>query len=296
MLFDKQEIKGDLPIKKSHVLFFSCDPSYWTEHGQYLAKSTLSLNRQNHIHVHVHIIYEYNQTHKLKNLIDNENITYTYEIHNKEFYDQFKLAKEHPMFGRGPEICNTKSDDELKRKIYLSSARFFYFDKFFERYQHVLQLDADGLARERIPLEEFKEVTTIPAAMRKPKDPSVYIASCVTPGIGDPGDKFKKELSSSMIEAFKKPIYWFVDQHILKGLLDARQFESIPYKWNSWGLKSGGEIFSTAKGTKKYGFRYKALKYAWFSDKEKLRFHKNMANNVEYQKMQLKKAKRNKKK
>ena len=43
MLFDKQEIKGDLPVNKSNVLFFSCDPKYWAEHGQYLAKSTLSL-------------------------------------------------------------------------------------------------------------------------------------------------------------------------------------------------------------------------------------------------------------
>jgi len=277
MLFDHQEIKGDLPVNKSHVLFFSCDPTYWAEHGQYLAKSTLTLNKRNLIHVHVHMIYEYDQTHKLKNLIDDENITYTYEIHDKDFYDQFTLAKDHPMFGRGPEICNTTTDDELKRKIYLSSARFFYFDKFFTKNQHVLQLDADGLARVRVPLKEFEEITTEPAAMRKPKDPKVYIASCVTPGIGDLGDKFKKELSSSMIEAFKKPIYWFVDQHILKELLDAREFVSIPYKWNSWGLKSGGEIFSTAKGTKKYGFRYKSLKYAWFKDKEKLKFHKEMA-------------------
>jgi hypothetical protein len=70
---------------------------------------------------------------------------------------------------------------------------------------------------------------------------------------------------------------------------------SIPYKWNSWGLKSGGEIFSTAKGTKKYGFRYKSLKYAWFNDKDKLQFHKNMANKVELEKMQQKLKKRNKK-
>lgn len=199
------------------------------------------------------------------------------------------------MFNRGPEICNTKSDDELKRKIYLSSARFFYFDKFFERYQHILQLDADGISRERVPLHEFKQITRFPAAMRKPKDPSVYIASCVTPGIADLGDKFKKELSTNMIEAFKKPIYWFVDQHVLKQLLDAREFISIPYKWNSWGLKSGGEIFSTAKGNKKYGFRYKALKYAWFDDKDKLKFHKNISDKIQLKKMQQKMAKKNRK-
>jgi len=277
MLFDQQHIGGDLPNKKTHVIYYSCDPIYWAEHGQYLAKSTITLNKKNLIHVHVHMIYEHDQQHNLKNLIDDKDISYTYEVHSKDFYDQFDLAKDHPLFGRGPEICNTKTDIDLKRKIYLSSARFFYFDKFFDRYQHVLQLDADGINRERLPLLEFKNITTFPAAMRKPKDPSVYIASCVTPGIGDPGDKFKKELSQSMIEAFKKPIYWFVDQHVLKKLLDAREFVSIPYKWNSWGLKSGGELFSTAKGTKKYGFRYKSLKYAWFNDKDKLQFHKNKA-------------------
>jgi len=277
MLFDQQNIQGDVPKNKTHVIYYSCDPKYWAEHGQYLAKSTLTLNQKNLIHVHVHMIYEYNQEHKIKNLIKDENITYTYETHNKDFYDQFRLAKDHPLFNRGPEICNTKNDDELKRKIYLSSARFFYFDKFFDKDQHVLQLDADGINRERVPLLEFKKITTFPAAMRKPKDSSTYIASCVTPGIGASGAQFKKELSESMIEAFKQPIYWFVDQHVLKKLLDEREFDSIPYKWNSWGLKSGGEIFSTAKGTKKYGFRYKALKYAWFNDKEKLKFHKDKA-------------------
>jgi hypothetical protein len=277
MLFDKQHIGGDLPQNKTHVIYYSCDPTYWEEHGQYLAKSTLTLNKKNLIHVHVHMIYEHDQKHEIKKLINDKDITYSYEIHSNDFYDQFELAKEHPLYSRGPEICNTKTDLELKRKIYLSSARFFYFDKFFDRSQHVLQLDADGINRERLPLLEFKKITTFPAAMRKPKDPSVYIASCVTPGIGEPGEKFKKELSESMIEAFKQPIYWFVDQHVLKELLDAREFVSIPYKWNSWGLKSGGELFSTAKGTKKYGVRYKSLKYAWYEDKEKLEYHKKRA-------------------
>jgi len=277
MMFDQQNIQGDFPKNKPHIIYYSCDPTYWAEHGQYLAKSTLSLNKKNLIHVHVHMIYEHNQEHKIKNLIEDENITYTYEIHSKDFYDQFTLDKNHPVFNRGPEICGTTTDEELKRKIYLSSARFFYFNKFFETYQHVLQLDADGVARERILLSEFKKITTLPSAMCKPKEPSVYIASCVSPGIGPAGDHFKKELSESMIEAFKNPIYWFVDQHVLKKLLDSREFDSIPYKWNSWGLKSGGEIFSTAKGTKKYGFRYKTLKYAWYNDQEKLDYHKKRA-------------------
>jgi hypothetical protein len=56
---------------------------------------------------------------------------------------------------------------------------------------------------------------------------------------------------------------------------DGTPINEIPYAWNSWGLKSGGEIFSTAKGTKKYGTRYKNLKYNWFTDKQKLKFHKD---------------------
>ena len=100
-----------------------------------------------------------------------------------------------------------------------------------------------------------------------------------TPGIGFAGSEFKTELANKMIDAFKKPIYWFIDQHVLKEILDKRNFESIPYHWNSWGLKSGGEVFSTAKGKKKYGHRYKNLKYTWFTDKEKLRYHKERNKN-----------------
>lgn len=281
MIFDQQTIQGDIPVGKQHIIYYSCDPVYWAEHGQYLAKSTLAINKNQMVHVHVHMIYEAHQNQDIKKLINDPNITYTFEKHSADFYDQFELAKQHPLFNRGPEICNTKTDLELKRKIYLSSARFFYMEKFFETYQHVLQLDADGIAREPVPLMEFKKITTKPGAMRKPKDPGVYIASCISPGIGEDGATFKKLLSTSMIGAFKKSIYWFVDQHVLKNILDQLTFDSIPYKWNSWGLKSEGEIFSTAKGTKKYGFRYKSLKYAWFTDKEKLQFHKDKTTNNE---------------
>ena len=39
--------------------------------------------------------------------------------------------------------------------------------------------------------------------------------------------------------------------------------------------KSSEKILRTAKGTKKYGTRYKNLKYNWFTDKQKLKFHKD---------------------
>ena len=80
----------------------------------------------------------------------------------------------------------------------------------------------------------------------------------------------KKYLNSDFENFFEK-------SRIL--ILDKRNFESIPYHWNSWGLKSGGEVFSTAKGKKKYGHRYKNLKYTWFTDKEKLRYHKERNKN-----------------
>jgi len=65
-MFDKQNIMGDSPLGKQHTIYFSCDPRYWAEYGQYLAKSTLAVNKKNLIHVHVHMIYEYDQEHKLK--------------------------------------------------------------------------------------------------------------------------------------------------------------------------------------------------------------------------------------
>jgi hypothetical protein len=71
---------------------------------------------------------------------------------------------------------------------------------------------------------------------------------------------------------------------------------SIPYKWNSWGLKSGGELFSTAKGTiRNMALDIKALKYAWFDDNDKLKFHKNMSDKIQLEKMQQKMAKKNRK-
>tara|TARA_B100001057_G_scaffold111625_2_gene109750 strand:- start:595 stop:1443 length:849 start_codon:yes stop_codon:yes gene_type:complete len=278
MIFDKQIIQGDKPENKQCIIYYSCDPQYWAEHGQYLARSTLYYNGKQS-HIHVHMIYEEGQEHSMKHLIKNPSITYTFERHPKDFYDQFELNKQHPVFARGPEICQTKNDYDLKRKIYLSSARFMLMNKLFDHYQHVLQIDADGICRNTFAIHDFKRITRQPCAMRKPKDRSVYIASCISPGIGSAGSEFKTELANKMIDAFKKPIYWFIDQHVLKDILDTRNFESIPYHWNSWGLKSGGEVFSTAKGKKKYGHRYKNLKYTWFTDKEKLRYHKERNKN-----------------
>ena len=39
-MFDQQNIAGDFPKNKAHIIYYSCDPTYWAEHGQYLAKST----------------------------------------------------------------------------------------------------------------------------------------------------------------------------------------------------------------------------------------------------------------
>ena len=154
-------------------------------------------------------------------------VSYTFERHPKDFYDQFQLNKEHPVFARGPEICGTKNDYDLKRKIYLSSARFMLMNKLFDHYQHVLQIDADGICRNTFAIHDFKRITRQPCAMRKPKDHQ-FILQVVFPGIGFAGSEFKTELSKKMIDAFKKPIYWFIDQHILKDILDKRNFESIP--------------------------------------------------------------------
>ena len=276
MTFDKLPIEGDLPVNKQNIIYFSCNPKYWVEYGQYLAKSTLYYNHHQ-VHVHVHIMYE-QEEHNPKNYISDPGITYTFERHPKDFYDQFRLDTKNSLFARGMEICNTRQHEELKQKIYWSSRRFMIMDKLFGTHQHVLQLDADGLCRVTFALHHYQRITKTPSAMRKPKERTVYIASCLSPGIGQEGDRFKQHLAQQMTMAFQRPIYWFVDQHVLKQIFDAwdgSPIHEIPYGWNSWGLKSGGEIFSTAKGTKKYGTRYKNLKYNWFTDKQKLKFHKD---------------------
>ena len=168
MTFDKLSIEGDLPINKQNIIYFSCDPKYWAEYGQYLAKSTLHFNHHQ-VHVHVHLIYEQDE-HNPKDYISDPGITYTFERHPKDFYDQFRLDTKNSLFGRGMEICNTRQHDEFKQKIYWSSRRFMIMDKLFDTHQHVLQLDADGLCRVTFALHHYQRITKTPSAMRKPKD------------------------------------------------------------------------------------------------------------------------------
>ena len=68
MIFDQQIIQGDRPENKQCIIYFSCDPQYWAEYGQYLARSTLYYNGKQS-HVHVHMIYEEGQEHPMKHLI-----------------------------------------------------------------------------------------------------------------------------------------------------------------------------------------------------------------------------------
>ena len=70
MTFDKLSIEGDLPINKQNIIYFSCDPKYWAEYGQYLAKSTLHFNHHQ-VHVHVHLIYEQDEHNPKDYISDN---------------------------------------------------------------------------------------------------------------------------------------------------------------------------------------------------------------------------------
>ena len=58
----------------------------WTILGK---KSTLHFNHHQ-AHIHVHIIYEQGE-HNPKHYIKDPGITYTFERHPKDFYDQFSL-------------------------------------------------------------------------------------------------------------------------------------------------------------------------------------------------------------
>ena len=107
--------------------------------------------------------------------------------------------------------------------------------------------------------------------MPKPKDASVFIASAITLGLKQEGLEFRDLFSQRMIEAFEKGCYWFVDQDVLKNVIiewvtdRKKEYNKIPYKWNSWGLKRD-DVFSTGKGGKKNDKRYKSAQLPWLPE------------------------------
>lgn len=260
------EIKGHLcPQEESHVIYFSCDYDYFDRHGYALQQS---INRTiGWIHVHCHIINEGNIDHKiLKQLSKQYKFTYTYEDVDNQFY--VDLPKNKNMMGEGISIFQTGDLDYIARRTYLASVRFIRLAEIFTNpKQRILQIDCDSILRSGFHLSQFEKITTEVAVMPKPKEPHIFIASAVSPGTGAKGLEWRKLFADKLTIAFNKGCYWFVDQVVLRQVMTEwknlnNTYIDIPYKWNAWGIKRD-DIFSTGKGNKKDGLKFKQVQLKW---------------------------------
>tara|TARA_B100001287_G_scaffold4219_2_gene3172 strand:- start:9956 stop:10801 length:846 start_codon:yes stop_codon:yes gene_type:complete len=267
-MFELPKIQGTpIPRKAEDVIFFSCDYDYFDRHGYALAQSIV--RTVGWIHVHCHIINEGNMKLELLNDLTKYPFTYTFENIGPTFYKD--LEKNNKRMKEGRHIFKTDDLDFIARRTYLASCRFMRLkDLFDNELQHIFQLDCDTILRNGFHQTHFRELARDVRVMPKPKDPAVFIASALTLGLGETGVKFRKLFSDNMIEAFQKPIYWYVDQDVLKNTMAqwknmGNTYEHIPYTWNAWGQKRH-DIFSTGKGDKKNDKRFKAAQLNWLPE------------------------------
>jgi hypothetical protein len=266
-MFKLPKLKGSLvPQDRKEIIYFSCDYDYFDRHGYALSQS---INRTlSWLHVHCHIINEGNIDHQvLKSLSARYKFTYTWEDIDNDFYKS--LDKNNKKMKEGIDIFKTRDLDYIARRTYLASARFMRLHEIFNcKEQHILALDCDTVLKNGFHKSDFVELSKHVGVMPKPKDPAVFIASALTLGTGDKGLEYRELLSTRMQEGFIKGCYWFIDQDILKEVIREwvkdrnNEFNKIPYKWNSWGLKRD-DTFTTGKGNKKNDRRYKAAQLPW---------------------------------
>ena len=166
------------------------------------------------------------------------NFTYSYEHVKEDLYKN--LGKNPKRMKEGQDIFKTGDHDYIARRTYLASARFMRLYELFNKpNQNIFQLDCDTVLRNGFHQNDFRQIASEVAVMPKPKDPGVFIASALCLGTGDKGLRFRKLFSNNMIEAFKKDIYWFVDQDVLRSTMDewtalGEEYSYIPYQWNAW--------------------------------------------------------------
>tara|TARA_A200000159_G_C7335393_1_gene344886 strand:+ start:2600 stop:3451 length:852 start_codon:yes stop_codon:yes gene_type:complete len=265
-MFKLPEIQGHMcPRDEPHVIYFSADYDYFDKHGFALQQS---INRTvGWIHVHCHIINEGNINHTvLTQLKDQYKFTYTWENVNEQFY--IDLPKNKSMMGEGMQIFKTSDINYIARRTYLASVRFIRMAEIFTNpIQKVLQIDCDSILRNGFHPITFEEVTTNIGVMPKPKEQHIFIASALSPGTGNKGIAWRDLFARRLTTAFEKGCYWFVDQVVLRQVMKewadkGNTYDHIPYNWNSWGIKKNN-IFSTGKGNKKEGIRFKQAQLRW---------------------------------
>lgn len=244
--FNIPTLQGQNPTAK-HIIFVSCDDIYYVQHVVPLIKSIVL--QVDFIHVHIHVI-----TYKdIPETINHPRLTFSWEKIDKDFIDSIVLSPK--TFGDAERILELTDRYKIKEKIYFSCARFLRCAELFKPAQYVLQIDADAILNQPFTKEDFIDLTEHPRGMRKPKDPNTIIASCISFGRGEAGEKFRNNFSNLLFEEFDKGAYWFMDQICLRKAFENINFETINQRWCSWGIKKR-DIFSTAKGKKKNKPRY----------------------------------------
>ena len=265
-MFKLPELRGHMcPREEPNIIYFSCDYNYFDRHGFALQQS---INRTvGWVHVHCHIINEGNIDHTLlKDLMGRYKFTYTWEDTNEQFYKD--LPKNKSMMGEGMQIFKTSDIDYIARRTYLASVRFIRMAEIFTYpHQRILQIDCDSILRNGFHGHEFEEVTNAVGVMPKPKEQHIFIASALSPGIETKGIEWRNLFARRMITAFENGCYWFVDQVVLRQVMAewksmGNDYNHIGYNWNSWGIKKNN-VFSTGKGNKKEGLKFKQAQLKW---------------------------------
>lgn len=267
MAFRLPQLEGTIPgsSEVEDIIYFGCDFDYFDRHGIALAKSvnyTLSW-----MHVHCHLVLSQGQEKMIDKMYTHPKFTYTYEIVNEDFYKDM-IKNKHKMRD-GMSIFKTNDLDFIAKRTYLASCRFMRIQQLFKNpYQCILQLDCDTILKNGFHQSKFRDIANHVGVMPKPKDPATFIASALTLGTGPNGLQFRELFANRLIEGFKKGVYWYIDQEVLKNVIKewvvdlGYTYEKIPYKWNSWGQKRD-DVFSTGKGSKKDDRRFKSAQLKW---------------------------------
>lgn len=200
-------------------ILIGCDQVYYTDWGIALLQSIHYYNPW--ISLHCHIVNS-------KNISQLDYVNYTYEDRN---------------------FLNNDS------KIgYLQAVRFLAADKYFDKTQHVLSLDADSVCTKSFTKEEFLDLFEHNTVLRHSKDRR-WLAGLVAFGQYE----FKKEYANLLMNDDVDKWLPGRDQTILATIADKYEFQSAPTKWISIGKNGSGSIFLTLKGDQKYSKKYLPL-------------------------------------
>jgi lipopolysaccharide biosynthesis glycosyltransferase len=197
-------------------ILIGCDQAYYDDWGITLLRSTNHYNPW--ISLHCYIVNP-------KNTVELDFVNYTYE-----------------------EKTFVNNDSKIG---YLQSVRFLAADKYFDKTQYVLSLDADTICTKSFTEEEFLELFKHNTVLQHPKD-GRWLAGLVAFG----QSKFRKEYANLLMTDTVETWTSGRDQDILATIADKYRFYPASKKWMSIGKNGSGSIFLTLKGDQKYTDKY----------------------------------------